>query len=294
MTADSPGTDTPAPTKGQLPGLLDPIRQWKSPWWKLVAITLVTYVIGFPLFVLSLNVAITVLSDMPPLLALAIVALVLTGLAGMTVLPAVAMSYCTHTSEQEPWNWSWKSVGSWSIATACATCGYTVGTVGTGAVGVMIFDSVRVQQARAELYSHIVQREFSESEAVDSQGGAVPLVRFRPAATGKEHRIVLHLNDPYEFPQTDGSSRTGKVFFPTAELRIATATGGIVRSTTLVTERYVPTMAGSFKPGFQEGIPSEMSLEFVPRSFDDHVVEFVGPPKGFAKYKVMIEGKGIE
>lgn len=42
------------------------------------------------------------------------------------------------------------------------------------------------------------------------------------------------------------------------------------------------------------GLNYYMTLEFTPRNRDDYSIDFIGPPKGFAEYKLTIEAQGIE
>lgn len=172
----------------------------------------------------------------------------------------------------------------WSLATPCMLCIF----IGTGILGGKFYEGARLKDLRSTRYATLIERKIAESEAVNGQQSPVRLVQFRPAAIDRLHRIILIFKNSYEISQTSESKKWGTIdvwtgpnsgfLYPNAELRLIAATGSVLKSTNRVDQEYLMTM----------------KLEFTPHDLDDYSVEFIGPPKGFAEYRIVIEAQGIE
>lgn len=122
---------------------------------------------------------------------------------------------------------------------------------------------------------------------------------------GKLVRVRLELNEPYDFEVPErGPGPGASLFHPSCDLAIIPARdsgASAVRRTNQVNMLGIPfPLVGATGSPEEErylrtriAARSDMRLEFTPADTDTYRIEFKGTPKGFRKYRLVVEQQGL-
>jgi hypothetical protein len=166
--------------------------------------------------------------------------------------------------------------------------------------GVVVYYNATVaQKAKDATFSPLLELEFGEG---DVPAGPKTLTTFQPKRAGMPVRVKFVMTDAYPF---EIEARRYELFVPDCTLTVRRDNGdaqAIMAQTTSIDLVNVPFFKTApltdaeekkYKGGYSRGSTGHMIVEFVPADTESYRVDFKGPGKGFKRYEVYIDQKGI-
>lgn len=186
--------------------------------------------------------------------------------------------------------WLWLTLGILVPALGCCT-------LFGGSMAIIQYSDY--QKVRDSKFSPLVDLQFGEA---DVPVGPKTLATFQPKRDGKAVRVKLIMTDAYPF---EIEPRRYELFEPSCTLTVRRDNDNpqaILAQTTTIDLVNMPFFKQAplseeekkrYKGGYSRGSTGHMTVEFVPTDTAPLRVDFKGPGKGFKRYELHVDQKGL-